>query len=236
MWNAAAVWAVAVKDMRAIFANIQVWLPMAIIPAIVGVILPAAVLLVLRFKGAGSMQNADQILQYLERLPASPLRQAVESLPALEQRLAYLMANFLFAPLFLLIPLMAASVISAASFAGEKERGTPESLLLAPVNLMSLLTGKVLAALLPSVGLSLATFLNVFISARVSTFQAAHQMGGLVVLPVIALLFGQVTGVLLLDTAVMVVLGPVLAALALVLLRVIVVRLDRGHLFESRVR
>ncbi|MGE5590667.1 MAG: hypothetical protein ACM3ZA_08655 [Bacillota bacterium] len=142
---------------------------------------------------------------------------------------------------------------------------------------MSLLTGKVLAALLPSVGLSLATFvlyglavnmagwpmfgrmffpqanwlplmvlvipalsllaivLNVFISARVSTFQAAYQMGGLVVLPVVALLFGQVTGALLLDTTVMVVLGLVLAAAALTLLRAIVGRLDRSRLFESQV-
>lgn len=278
VWNTKAVWVVAVKDMRAIFANVQVWMPMVVIPVVLGVVLPAIAVGALRFSGAASMNNLDAVLHFLERLPPSPLRQALDAMPSLEQRLAYLMANYFFAPFFLLVPLMTSSVISADSFAGEKERGTLESLLLAPVDLTSLLVGKVLAALLPSVGLSLATFvlygvavnavgwpmfgrvffpqanwlplmalvipaislvavvLNVFISARVASFQAAYQMGGLVVLPVIGLLFGQVTGALLLDTAVMTVLGLVLAVLAWWLLRVIVVRLDRSRLFESQVR
>lgn len=153
-----------------------------------------------------------------------------------------------------------------------------ESLLFTPVDMRSLFTGKVLAALLPAIALSLVTFLlnatvvnlvawplfgriffpninwlplmllvipmisliavllNVFISARVSSFQAAYQMGGMVVLPVVLLIFGQVSGALLLDTVVLLIIGLVLGVLNAVLLRLVLRRLDRPTLFESQIR
>lgn len=37
------------------------------------------------------------------------------------------------------------------------------------------------------------------VSARVRGFQEAYQLGGLVILPLVILLFGQLTGVLYLD-------------------------------------
>ncbi|MDI3317606.1 MAG: ABC transporter permease subunit [Bacillota bacterium] len=278
MVNSRAIRAIAVKDMKAVFANIQVWLPMLILPLVLGVVLPAGLLLALRLYGAGSIHNLGSLLAVLDRVPPSELTRALGSLPSVSQRLAYLMVNYVFAPFFLLIPLMTSSVISADSFAGEKERGTLESLLLAPVDLTSLLLGKVLAAFLPSMGLSLVTFvlyglatsvagwplfgrpffpqpnwvplmllviptlslgtilLNVFISARVSSFQAAYQLGGVIVLPVMALLFGQLAGALLLDTAVLVGMGAVLALLDFLVMQQILRRLDRSRLFESQVR
>ncbi len=57
----------------------------------------------------------------------------------------------------------------------------------------------------------LAILLNVLISARVATFQAAYQMGGLVVLPVVGLIIGQAMGALL-DAVVMLIAGVALAA------------------------
>lgn len=276
--NRRAVWAIAVKDMQAIFANVQVWLPMLVVPFLLGVLVPTGVLPAIRFYGAGGINNAAAALRLLDRIPSPGLRQVLDALPSLDQRLAYLMVNYLFAPFFLLIPLMASSVISADSFAGEKERGTLETLLLAPVDLTSLLLGKVLAAFLPSVGLSLLTFLlyglavdlagwplfgrvffpqpnwlplmllvvpalslgtillNVFISARVASFQAAYQLGGVVVLPVMGLLFGQLAGALLLDVTALAGIGLALGLLDLVLMQQVLRRLDRNRLFESQVR
>ncbi len=275
--NSRAVWAIARKDIRAIAANMQVWLPTLMIPAILGVIMPAAILIVLTVAPETQGSNMRSLYDLLDRLPTR-LQTTLAALPQLNQKFAYLLINYLFAPFFLIIPLMTASVISADSFAGEKERGTLEGLLLAPVDLLSLLTGKALAAFLPAMAVSLLSFVlygltanlagwglfgriffpelnwlplillvipglalvailfTVFISARVASFQAAYQLGALVILPALVLLFGQISGVLLLDFWVLTIIGAVLLAFDVALLRLFLEGLDRGRLFESQIR
>lgn len=276
--NREAMWAVAVKDMRAIRDNVQVWLPMLIVPVILGVALPGGLVWALQAFGLSGTGDAQEIGRWLEKIPPSPLKHTLDALPSLEQRLVYVIANYLIAPLFLLIPLMVSSVVTADSFAGEKERGTLESLLFAPVDMLSLFVGKALAAFLPAMALSLGTFLlagaainlsgwplfgrlffpapnwwplillvipslslaailmNVFISARVSSFQAAYQLGGVLVVPAIGLVIGQATGVLVLEARLVLWIGLVLTLLDLGLLRLVLRRLDRNRLFESQVR
>ncbi|HEX6972641.1 MAG TPA: ABC transporter permease subunit [Limnochordia bacterium] len=275
--NTRALWAIARKDLMAVRENIQVWLPMVVVPLLIGVALPTGFVWMLGSAGAAGSE-ADEVLRWLERLPASGLRDRLAGFPTLEQRLAFVMVNYLIAPLFLLIPLMTASVVSADSFAGEKERGTLEGLLFSPVDVRTLFWAKVLAAWLPAVGLSLLSFaaavvavnaagwrlfgglffpqanwfpliavvipavslaailLNVFVSARVATFQAAYQLGGLVILPVIALLVGQLSSLLILSTPVVSSIGLALAAVDLVLLLQARRYVDRAALFESQVR
>jgi ABC-2 type transport system permease protein len=281
--NSRVIRALALKDMKAVSSNLQVWLPMLVLPLILGVILPGGVTWALvRFgEPAAGTAAADQVREFyrmLERVPPSALKSSLEALPSIRHQMVYLAANYLFAPFFLLIGLMAASVISADSFAGEKERGTLESLLFTPADLLSLFLGKMLAGLLPAVGLSLFTFVlyggvvnalawplfgrlifphlnwlplmllvipgisllailfNVFISARVATFQAAYQLGGLVVLPAVALIFGQVSGLLLLETTTLLLVGLLLLAVDTLLLRLLLRNLKRTRLFESQVR
>jgi len=60
---------------------------------------------------------------------------------------------------------------------------------------------------------------TVLVSARVSTFQEAYQLGGVVVLPVVALVIGQAVGVIYLSVWLVLVLGAVLWLAAAVLLR-----------------
>ncbi len=271
--------AIARKDVQAITANLQVWLPMLLLPLILGIAVPLGLVLVFRF-GADSMSPSDAqaVLGWAEKLPSGAVAAALAELPELSQRLIYVGVNYMLAPFFLLIPLMAASVISADSFAGEKERGTLETLLFAPVDMLSLFIGKVLAAFVPAMALSLATLLlcaaavnaaawplfgriifpqvnwiplvllvipaiallavllNVFISARVATFQAAYQLGGMVVLPMLLLVVGQVTGVLVFSVPVVLGVGAVLLLLNGLLLWQLLRRLDRQQLFASQVR
>lgn len=278
MMNRRAVVAIARKDIRSITANIQVWLPMSIIPVFFSVLLPIIVGFAVRASNADIARDMETILNVLEKLPVSSLRRIVDSLGTDQQRITYIMFNYFMSPFFLMIPLMAASTVSIDSFVGEKERGTLEGLLLAPVNMQSIFAAKVLAALIPAIGLSLLSFvlfavcvnvsawplfgrvffphinwapivllvmpaislfailINVFISARVSTFQAGYQMGGLLVLPLIAVMIGQFTGFMLLDTRMLLAIGVVLMIIDYALLRIIVRRLDRAWLFESQVR
>lgn len=272
-----ALLAVARKDIRAITANVQVWLPMLIVPLLLGVLLPTILVIALWLGGAGG-SNMEAVLAWLDKLPAGALKATLAAMPDVTHRLVYLAANYLLAPIFLIIPLMTASVISADAFAGEKERGTLETILFSPIDMRSLFVGKVLASLIPAVTLSLATFLlaaislnaaawplfhalffpnlnwlpllglvvpmiallavliNLFISARVATFQAAYQMGGVVVLPVLLMVAGQVTGVVLFDWSVVMVVGLVLAVVDLLLLGQVLRRLDRNRLFASQIK
>jgi len=273
------VLAIARKDIQAITANVQVWLPMLLVPLILGVGVPLGMVLAFRF-GAGAMSPSDVefALGWVEKLPAGELRTVLDGLPELSQRLIYVSTNYLMAPFFLMIPLMTASVISADSFAGEKERGTLETLLFAPVDMRSLFAGKVLAPFVPAVGLSVFTLLlctaavnaaawplfgrmifpqlnwiplmllvipavallailvNVFISARVATFQAAYQLGGMVVLPLLLLIVGQATGVLVFSFPVVLAAGDALLLLDALLLWQVVRRLNRQQLFASQGR
>ena len=159
----------------------------------------------------------------------------------------------LFAPFFLVIPLMVSSVISSDSFAGEKERKTIEALLAAPFTDGELLMGKVLVSFAPAMGVTLLGFIlytavvdaltvgrfgflllpnltwlvmilflalavsllgigaTVIISSRVKGFREAQQLSALMVVPVLALLFGQAAGFIIMGP------GTLLALTVLVL-------------------
>lgn len=61
--------------------------------------------------------------------------------------------------------------------------------------------------------------LMVLISAKAKTFQDAQQMSGLIVLPIVFVLIGQMTGLFLLNEAILFVVGAFLYVLDYVLMR-----------------
>ena len=157
--NHRAMWAIAKKDMKAILSSIQIWLPMILIPLILGVVLPGVVIILARFNDLSQIGNVQVIVNLIDKLQGSELYDTLQSFPTLNHQIVYLMVTYLFAPFFLLIPIMASSVVGANSFVGEKERKTLESLLLSPIDMKSLFIGKLLSAFIPAVAVSLATFL-----------------------------------------------------------------------------
>jgi ABC-type Na+ efflux pump permease subunit len=166
----------------------------------------------------------------------------------------------LFAPMFLIVPMMVASTIAAGSFAGEKERKTLEALLHTPTTDTELLIGKLLASWVPAFLIALGAFVlygvvanlsawrvmggiffpspmwialvlwlapaaaglglgaMILVSSKVSTFQDAYQLGAMVVLPVLLLVFGQVAGVLYLNVLAVMLTGLLLWAIDAVIL------------------
>jgi ABC-type Na+ efflux pump permease subunit len=165
------------------------------------------------------------------------------------QKWVVLVLVYFLAPLYLVVPLMVASVVAADSFAGEKERKTLEVLLYTPTTDAELFIGKLLAAWIPAMAVSLLSFVlyaavanwvswpilgrllfpnaiwtilvfwvapavagmglgvTVLISSRVQSFQEAFQLGGFVVLPIVVLLVGQVSGVMYFSTGMVALLG-----------------------------
>lgn len=82
--------------------------------------------------------------------------------------------------LMLIIPIVIPPVIAAYSVVGEREQGTLEPVLTAPVRGSELLLGKAVAAFLPSVTIAYAIYLVVLISVRLG---AAHVVRNVVFHP-----------------------------------------------------
>jgi ABC-type Na+ efflux pump permease subunit len=78
--------------------------------------------------------------------------------------------------LMLIIPLVLPPVIAAYSVVGERDQGTLEPVLTAPVRASELLLGKAVAAFIPSVGLAYAIYLVVLISVRFGAAQVVSDV------------------------------------------------------------
>ena len=237
------------KDWLEIRRNREVLLPIIILPIVISIVLPAILTLIPRIDG-GSGSSAD--LELLLRSLPSYVRGEVAGLSP-SQAIAYLMTVYLFAPFFLIVPIMTSSVISADSFAGEKERKTIEALLATPISDGELLLGKILVSFVPTMVITLISFVNysaivdvlsftffsgriilpnllwvmmilllapliaiasigltVTVSARVKGFREAQQISVVLIIPVLALILGQLSGAMIL--------GPLtVAAVAIVL-------------------
>ncbi|MGG4400102.1 ABC transporter permease subunit [Paenibacillus amylolyticus] len=277
MNNRQAIRALVRKDIRSVTASIQLWLPMLIVPLIIGIIMPSALLWAASRMELRSLGNISFLLESLDALTHGGQIPQLASMPTDNHRIVYYLAMYMFAPLFLIIPVMASSILTANSFAGEKERKTLEGLLFTPISMNTLFKGKVLAALIPSILLSWVTFLiygiianilmypmfgalmfpnlnwiilvvwvvpacslmvillNVLISAKVRGFQEAYQLGGLIVLPLIALVAGQASGMLLIGPWMLVMIGAVLLLISVVLLRLVTSWNSRQQLAESQI-
>ncbi|WP_147533002.1 ABC transporter permease subunit [Bacillus marasmi] len=81
----------------------------------------------------------------------------------------------------------------------------------------------------------LTVLLNVLISSRVKTYQEAQNFGGIILLPVIALLIGQVSGLFLLGVQLIILISVALLIINFVLWIFISKNNDRYVLFEKQI-
>ncbi len=144
------------KDWIEFQRNRQVLVPSVVIPIIFAVMLPIVALL----PALSISEKAPSIglMGVLTSYPDS-LRSEIAAMTG-QQAIIYLISLYLFAPIFLVIPIMASSVIASDSFAGEKERRTIEALLATPLSESEMLLGKMLVALLPAVIVTVASFVT----------------------------------------------------------------------------
>lgn len=156
------------KDLRAIRRSKAIILPMMIVPVILLVILPLVLGLAARSADAGSVS------QVMSKIPGGLGRPILE-LPE-KERLIVLVSGYLLAPLFLIVPLMVASVFAADAFAGERERRTLEGLLHLPIRERDLFISKVLTAFIPAVVVSWAGFVLFAIVANAVAWPVLHRV------------------------------------------------------------
>lgn len=241
--------AVMSKDLRIVFRTKMIVLPMILLPLIMQVLFPAAFGLAAVYASESLSDDMAELEQMVNSLPPVAVR-ALEGLPP-EALLLVVFLVYGFAPLFLIMPMMVASVVAADSFVGERERKTLEALLYTPLTDRELLVAKMLTAWLAAVVVGVLSFVlytvvvnlvgwpvmgriyfpnlmwlvlvfwvspavagmglgaTVLISTRVNTFQEAYQIGGIVVLPIVALMLGQFAGLFTFSAGLTLMLGTV---------------------------
>lgn len=242
--------AIIKKDMQSITSNKRMFATLLIVPIVLTIFLPSVFILTFYFVP----EEGKELLQLLETLPL-PL-QGGSSL----RNMILLMLNFILPGFFLMIPIMASSVMSAASFVGEKEKRTLETLLYCPLSLKQIFRSKVTASFLISMVVSGVSFtamlvvvealsytitggfilpdvkwlfilfliapaisliaitLIVRMSAKAQSVEDAQQGAVFLLIPVLLLLIGQFTGILLISTWLLLSIGVLCAFAAVILL------------------
>jgi ABC-type multidrug transport system permease subunit len=234
------------KDWCEIKRNWQILFPILVVPFLISVLLPTLIIVTpsLSSMSGPPMENSTAMMRNLP----SQVREELAGMNAW-QALVYVMSLYFFAPFFLIIPLMASSVIASDSFAGEKERKTIEAVLATPISDSELLLGKMLVSFILSMVVTVASFaiyttvidafsftifdgrlllpnpvwlmlifgvaptialagigLTVMISARVKGFREAQQISSILLLPILMLVLGQVSGAIFLGPTVVAIL------------------------------
>lgn len=136
--NAGRIRALVAKDWLELRRNRQVMVPIVLLPVTFALMLPTV--LISASKDPEAMERLAFIGSYLDGLPADIAADPTRA-----------MVEFFMAPLFLMIPIVVATVLATAAFVGEKERDTLEGLLFTPLTDRELVIGKILASWLPAV-------------------------------------------------------------------------------------
>lgn len=241
------VWVILRKDWAEVFKNRLVLFSVGFVP----LILTALPLIIL-----SAMGSSEDMSAALSDLPQG-FQPLCEGLSGGECAQYFLVSQFLL--LFMLMPLIIPATVAAYSIVGEKTTRTLEPLLATPIGTLELLAGKGLAAIIPAVLATWASFgifavgawlmgvrpavlgrlldpiwlvavlvvgpllavaavsLAVMISSRVTDPRVAEQLSGLVVLPLMLLFFGQITGFLIFNRTLVLVLAGGLVLLDVVL-------------------
>lgn len=163
-WN--HIWTIARKDLREAMANKAVWIPMLLVPLIFVVIMPLAMILIPGAMGEEALTGDPDLQEMLALM--GPQMERVLSAYTPAQSMIVLMLGYMFAPMFLIVPLMFSTTIACESFAGEKERKTIEALLYSPATDGELLVGKIMAGLLPAIVISWLSFLGYIVVLNVA--------------------------------------------------------------------
>ena len=237
--------------MRSVTSNKQVFAVLLIVPIVLTIALPSIFVFGISF----APDAASDFQKLLDMLPAPNGEYSQQ------QQIFSLILNQIMPSFFLIIPIMASSVMAASSFVGEKEKHTLETLLYSPLSLGQLFQSKILAGFSVGMMISYSSFaamllvveMEVFFltgnlitpgiswliimlliapsfslvaiavtvrsSAKAKTIEEAQQRAVFLIFPILALVIGQFTGILLINSWLLLGLGAVLVVLDVLLMR-----------------
>lgn len=243
--------AIIKKDLKSIVCNRRLFPILLIVPVVLAILVPTIFVLALHF----IPEKSNEFQKMVDLLPAE-LRSDDFKWDVLGLMLNRIMPTF-----FMMIPIMASSVMAASSFVGEKEKRTLETLLYCPLSLKQILQSKIIASFAMSMLVSFSSFFamllvtetEVFLttgrfllpelswllvllllspaisilaislivrgSAKAKSTEEAQQRAVFLIFPILLLVVGQFTGILLINFGILLILGAVLILVDILLLR-----------------
>jgi ABC-type Na+ efflux pump permease subunit len=237
--------AIISKDIKEVLREKQMLLPMIIVPLIMMIIFPTAMLIMAKY-GAHNLNGLDALIKIL------PDKYKYQNN---SQLIIDVAVNYMFPSLFLLIPVMSSTIIGASSFVVERERKTMETLLYTPTDIKTIMSAKIIGTAIPAYIIALISIVTfgvivniggwvyfkglifpnikwiililwvtpaitllgisfmVLISAKSKTFQEAQQKSIFIILPIILLVVGQASGLFLINTLIMIIIGLIIYVL-----------------------
>ena len=171
--NWRAIRAIVRKDLKVVFQNKGVSIPLIVVPLVFMVILPGLAGLAPLLEDTPGGPLAD-MRGFLENMPPG-MRDAIAGYDEVQSVVVLALVYFL-APMYLILPLMVASVIAADSFAGEKERKTMEALLYTPTTDLELFLAKLFSAWVPAIGVSWGGFLLYTVVANAAAWPVMGRL------------------------------------------------------------
>uniref|UniRef100_A0A7C3IXR0 ABC transporter permease n=1 Tax=Candidatus Methanomethylicus mesodigestus TaxID=1867258 RepID=A0A7C3IXR0_9CREN len=258
------------KDWREMRRNYQVIAPILFVPLIFAVILPSIIFFVPTMFGIP--ESSFQIIGPIFQSLPPEIREMVATMGG-QQQMLYIFGLYFFAPFFLIIPLMASSVLASDSFAGEKDRKTLEALLATPLSDGELLLGKILVSFIPAMAVTVLSFamycvvidlaamplfngavllpnllwteliflvtptvalagigVTVIVSFKVKGYREAQQLSAILLIPVLAVIFAEISGLIIFGPLMILILGVGFAALDVVVFKVGIALFNREEL------
>ncbi len=243
--------AIIKKDLQGLIFNKRLFPPLLIVPFVFTIVIPTIFIFIIHF----APEEAVELQELLDLLPLSERSDNIQRL------LTGLVFNHILPVFFMIIPIMAATIMAASSFAGEKEKRTLETLLYCPLTLKQIFQSKVLASFILSMLVSFGSFLIMILvietetllitgslmplnmnwliimalvspaislmaitlivrgSAKAQTMEESQQRAIFLIFPVLLLVIGQFTGVLLINAWLLLALGAVFALIAGLLMK-----------------
>jgi ABC-type Na+ efflux pump permease subunit len=136
---------VARTDLRQLAQAKDFWVPMTILGALFFFVIPTILLLIIT--RIANVNAVEQLNAVIDILPATA-QTAIQGNSG-QDRAAYALAVYLFAPVAVVVPLTISTAVGAATIVGERERGTGEFLAHSPAGVKEIYLGKLIASLIP---------------------------------------------------------------------------------------
>lgn len=235
------------KDLRSIVFNKRLFSVLLIVPLVLTIVIPSIFILAVHFA-------PDDLNDFQKMMDLLPISQRSDDMI---QTLTNLIINNVMPIFFMIIPIMAASVMAASSFIGEKEKRTLETLLYCPLSLRQIFLSKILASFLLSMIVTFISFFAMLIvveiellltsgnmllpgfswivtmllvspaislmaitlivsgSAKAQTMEESQQRAVFLIMPILLMILGQFTGIVLINAWFLLVVGVIFAVLAI---------------------
>jgi ABC-type multidrug transport system permease subunit len=246
--------AIIKKDIQSITGNKNMLRVLIIVPLVMVIVVPTTLFLSVILTPVDSSDFA-KLLNSLE----TPGLAA--DITDMRYATIGLLLNYVLPLFFLMIPVMASSVMAASAFVGEKEKKTLETLLYSPLPLKEIFIAKITASFLVSMFISAISFIAMLLvleaeikyamgnfmvpgltwlimmilvspavslivinmivrgSAKSRSSEEAQQRSVFLIFPVLLLILGQFTGIMMLSAWLFLAIGLVLAVIAILTFR-----------------